>query len=146
VGIDYSINEGEEAMKINQRLVDAVGAASDELTARGLMESDELVLLALAASADETGQVFRGEYDVAVRLTGFSWAAVELSFQRLKSAGMVEGSSVWTIPFRPHPNDPGQLVLQPRPAPAQYPDVEEMRHRFPYSEYSNQDDEEGDAS
>jgi hypothetical protein len=77
-------------MKINQELVDTAGQASDQLTARGLMETDQQVLLALAASADETGQVFRGEYDVAVRLTGFSWAAVEFSFQRLQRAGLIK--------------------------------------------------------
>jgi hypothetical protein len=77
-------------MKINQEWVDAVGQARNQLTARGLTESDQQVLLALAASADETGQVFRGEYDVAVRLTGFSWAEVEFSFQRLQRAGFIK--------------------------------------------------------
>jgi hypothetical protein len=88
--VTIQINEGQEAMKINQEWVDAVGQARNQLSARGLTESDEQVLLALAASADETGQVFRGEYDVAVRLTGFSWAAVEFSFQRLQRAGFIK--------------------------------------------------------
>jgi hypothetical protein len=70
-------------MTMNEKLVDGVEAASDLLAARWIRDADEQVLLALAASANETGRVYRGEYEVIIRLTSFSWADVELSFQRL---------------------------------------------------------------
>jgi hypothetical protein len=63
----------------------------------------------------------------AIHLTGLPWAGAESSLQRLRICGYIAGRSPRAILVGHDPDDQERLILPPRPAPARYPDMEEIK-------------------